>query len=287
MPPGGRGHMLPPQSFGRGPAASRAAGLRTLGREHALAQERALVRAQHLDLPQRPDRAPALRDRAGDQRVDRGRRRAASRPRHPAVAAHWTGMSSGRSVTVAGSSPPPGRVALPRSVIRRATRAVSSPVWSSRVARSRTSPAVTVTFTSASSAEVRGSPGRTASRALATDAAGRPFASGVPTVSACDSATGGLQEPNASGGPCCAVRCVAGAVGGDQRDPQRRGAAPGADRPARLDPDRARDGLDRALALHLQPVAARARLGEVEARSRRWSRAPTSSGAPSFSTNSV
>ena len=57
--------------------------------------------------------------------------------------------------------------------------------------------------------------------------------------------------------------------------------------PGRLDPDRARDGLDRALALELQPVAARTDARESRTRSRRRSPGTASSGAPSFSTNSV
>jgi len=33
--------------------------------------------------------------------------------------------------------------------------------------------------------------------------AGAPFAVGSPTVTAVDDCTGGLQDGNASGGPCC------------------------------------------------------------------------------------
>ena len=214
------------------------------GHEHALAHERALVRPSSSTCPsaqiaRRPSAtAPGI---SASTVVDAEH----VAPASPAVAAHWTGMSSGMSVTVAGSSPPPGSVALPRSVIRRTTRAVSSPVWSSRVARSRTSPAVTLTVTSASSAEVRGSPGRTPSRALATDADGRPFASGVPTVSAGDSGDRGVARAERERRAVLAVGRVAGPVSRDQRDPQRRRAAR-ARVAGRLDPDRARHGLDRA-----------------------------------------
>ena len=55
--------------------------------------------------------------------------------------------------------------------------------------------------TSASSAGVAGLPRSTRSVTEPTEAAGWPFASGVPTVVKLDAWSGGLQESKPSGGP--------------------------------------------------------------------------------------